>query len=61
RYWTRAAFYGWPDDSLRTYADRVRALTAEDVSRAAARLAAGARVLAVAGPVGPDLSPAGDG
>jgi zinc protease len=61
RYWTRSAFYGWPEDSLRTYADRVRALTAADLARAAERLAAGARVLAVAGPVGPDLAPVGDG
>jgi zinc protease len=61
RFWARASFYGWPDDYLDTYVPRMRALGAPDVKRAAARLVGGARVLAVAGPVGEDLEPLGNG
>jgi zinc protease len=61
RIWARASFYGWPDDYLDTYVPRLRALEASDVRRAATRLVAGARVLAVAGPVDQDLEPLRDG
>jgi len=61
RFWTRSAFYGWPEDYLETYVPRIRALEAADLRRAAERLVAGARVLAVAGPVGEDLRPVGNG
>jgi zinc protease len=61
RFWTRAAFYGWPDDHLQTYVPRVRALEAADLKRAAGRLVAGAKLLAVAGPVDGDLEPVADG
>lgn len=57
RHWTRSSFYGLPEDSLDTYVDRVRALTADDVRQVAARLVGAAGTLAVAGPVGQDLEP----
>jgi zinc protease len=57
RFWARSSFYEWPEDYLATYADRVRALTHEDVRRAAARIVANVRVLAVAGPVDESLKP----
>ena len=57
RFWTRHSFYEWPEDYLDTYVERVQAITAEDVRRAAERVRARARVLAVAGPVGADLRP----
>jgi zinc protease len=57
RFWTRHSFYEWPDDYLDTYIERVRAIEAADVRRAAERIVANARVLAVAGPVGADLRP----
>jgi zinc protease len=59
RFWTRSSFYGWPDDYLATYVDRVRAVSGDDVRGAAARLVATARVLAVAGPVDEGLRPVG--
>lgn len=58
RFWTRSSVYGWPDDYLQTYADRVRALTLDDVKRAGQRLAGAAGALAVAGAVKQDLTPA---
>jgi zinc protease len=60
RFWARASFYGWPDDYLATYADRIRALTAEDLARAALRLVPSARVLSVAGPIDESLAPVSD-
>jgi len=57
RFWARASFYGWPADYLATYTDRVRAVGAEDVVRAASRLMPNARILSVAGPVDESLAP----
>jgi zinc protease len=57
RFWTRSAFYGWPEDYLDRYAERVRALAAADLRRVGARLAASCRCLSVAGPVDDDLAP----
>ncbi len=57
RFWTRSAFYGWPDDYLDRYAERVNGLAGADLARVGARLAAAAAWLAVAGPVGDDLEP----
>jgi zinc protease len=59
RFRARASFYGWPDDYLLTFVDRVRALTTEDVKRVAERIFGSSGVLAVAGPVGEDLTPTG--
>jgi zinc protease len=58
RYWTRAGFYEWPEDTLDTYVDRVKALTGEDLIRVARRLVDAAGTLAVAGPVDRSLKPA---
>ena len=58
RFWTRAGFYGWPDDTLDTYVDRVRALDGDDLRRVARRLVEAAETLAVAGPVDRSLKPA---
>jgi zinc protease len=57
RFWARSSFYGWPEDYLATYAERIRALGPDDLRRAAQRLVAGVRVLSVAGPVDRDLEP----
>jgi zinc protease len=59
RFWTRSAFYGWPEDYLDRYVERVRALAPADLRRVGARLASSARFLSVAGPVREDLEPAG--
>jgi zinc protease len=58
RFWSRSSFYGWPEDYLETYVDRVRELRREDLQRIAVRLVAEANVLAVAGPITEDLAPA---
>ena len=60
RFWTRSAFYGWPEDYLDRYVERVRALTPADLRRVGARLASAARFLAVAGPVSDQLEPVGE-
>jgi zinc protease len=60
RFWTRSTFYGWPEDYLQRYADRVRSLEPADLRRAGRRLADSARVLAVCGPVDDRLEPSGD-
>lgn len=61
RFWTRSAFYGWPEDYLDRYVDRVRALAPADLRRVGGRLSAAARFLSVAGPVGENLEPVTDG
>jgi len=57
RFWTRSTFYGWPEDYLDRYVERVRSLTAADLVRVGTRLAAATRFLAVAGPVSDTLEP----
>jgi zinc protease len=58
RFWSRSSFYGWPEDYLETYVQRVRALRREDLQRIAVRLVAEANVLAVTGPITETLAPA---
>jgi zinc protease len=58
RFWSRSSFYGWPQDYLETYVERVRQLRREDLQRVAERLVADANVLAVTGPITEALSPA---
>jgi zinc protease len=57
RFWARSSFYGWPDDYLATYVDRVRELGLDDIRSSAQRIVANARFLAVAGPVDESLTP----
>jgi hypothetical protein len=57
RFWTRSSFYGWPEDYLDRYVERVRALQPADLARVGARLAAASGYLAVAGPVDGNLEP----
>ena len=59
RFWAKSSFHGWPHDYLATYADRVRALSHEDLRRVAERLVGAAGPLAVAGSVDADLQSVG--
>ncbi len=56
RFWSRASFFGWPEDYLDRYIDSVNALTGDDLVRAASRIVPHARVLAACGPVPDDLN-----
>jgi zinc protease len=55
RFWSRSSFYGWPENYLDTYVERVNALTREDLARAASRIVPFARVLCACGPVSANL------
>ncbi|MDP6801796.1 MAG: pitrilysin family protein [Gemmatimonadota bacterium] len=59
RFWAMSSVNEWPEDYLGEYRGRIRALTKADLERVAKRLARGAKVLAVAGPVDEGLAPVG--